>query len=90
MAVLETLYNTKNMSTNKDTLVKGIQQLGVLVVLLIASPIVLSLGIKALKQFDDQPTTGYMLMGAGIVLIIVTVIFAFKAFKTIMVAFFGK
>jgi hypothetical protein len=80
------------MSTNVNLLAKGLKQLGVLVLLFILSPITLTMGFKALKQYSETPKiyAAYGLILVGGLLIIFTIIFAFKAFKTLLNAVFDN
>ena len=43
------------MSTNLNLLAKGLKYLGILIFLFIASPIVLTIGYKALTKFENTP-----------------------------------
>ena len=43
------------MSTDVNLLGKGLRQLGILIFLLILSPISLTMGFKALKKFTESP-----------------------------------
>ena len=78
------------MSTNVNLLEKGLKQLGLLIFLLILSPICLTMGFKDLKKFTESPEKfiAYGILFIGFSLIIFTILFAFKAFKTLLNAFF--
>lgn len=78
--------------SNTVTLEKGIKKLMIFLGLLIASPLVLSLGFKALRIFKDAPKIflAYGLLVVGILLILFTVYFGFKTFKTILDYIFSK
>jgi len=80
------------MSTDLNLLGKGIRQLGILIFLLILSPIALTIGFKALKKFTESPEKfiGYGILLIGFLLIIFSIYFAFKTFKTLLNAFFEK
>ena len=57
-----------------------------LVVLLILSPIVLSLGFKAFRIYSETPKMyiTYLLLTIGVFLILFTVYFGFKTIKTFL------
>jgi hypothetical protein len=78
------------MSTNIKILAKGLKQLGFLVFLFILSPITLTIGFKALKKFTETPKiyAAYGIVLVAGLLIIFTIIFAFKTFKTLLNALF--
>ena len=80
------------MSTNVDLLGKGLKQLGILVMLFILSPISLTIGFKALKKFTESPQVfiAYGIMFISIVLIVFTLFFAFKTFRTLLNAIFNS
>lgn len=80
------------MSTDVHLLGKGLKQLGFLILLLILSPISLTIGFKALKKFTENPQVfiGYAILLAGSLITIFTVFFAFKTFKTLGNALFNK
>ncbi|QMU66032.1 MAG: hypothetical protein GKR88_18270 [Flavobacteriaceae bacterium] len=80
------------MATHKKQLVKGLKYLGVLILLFIVSPVVLSISYKALHLYKE----GYQYMlsiGAVMIsflLLLFTVFFAFKTFKIIVSAIFDS
>lgn len=80
------------MSTNLDVLGKGLKYLGFLILLFIASPILLTMGFKALNEFRDTPKEyiSYLLLFAAAILIIFTIYFAFKTFNTLLKALFNN
>ena len=80
------------MSTNVNLLGKGLKQLGLLIFLFILSPICLTMGFKALKKFTESPEKfiAYGILFIGFSLIIFTILFAFKTFKTLLSAFFNN
>lgn len=80
------------MSTDVDLLGKGLLRLGVLILLFIASPIVITMGFKALDKFTESPKTyiAYAIILAGVICLIFTVYFAFKTFKIISDSLFNK
>jgi len=78
------------MGTNFNILSKGLKQLGILLFFLIASPILLSMSFKAVSIYKEG--TQYWLSIAFLVfsslLMLFTIFFAFRAFKTILSALF--
>ena len=89
--MLEKQLKTLKMS-KPATFEKGMKQLLILLGLLIFSPIVLSLGFKAQRVYTESPQNiiAYILLGLGIVLILFTVYFGFKTFKTFLDTLFKK
>lgn len=79
------------MSTNVNLLGKGLKNLAILIFLFIASPITLTMGFKALQKFDNTPKVywSYLIIALAGILIIFTIFFAFKTFKTLLKAFFN-
>lgn len=75
---------------NPQLLGSGFKKLGILVFLLITSPLLLTLGFKALKAYKetDQFWIAILLLSLAGILIIFTVFFALKTFKVLMDAFF--
>lgn len=80
------------MSINKNLFTKGIQQLGILVLLFITAPITLTMAFKALKKFTESPKIylAYGLFIFSALLIIFSVYFAFKTFRTLLNALFNN
>lgn len=78
-----------NKATTFET---GIKKLLVFLGLLIVSPLVLSIAFKALRAFKDAPKVfiAYGLLAVGILLILFTVYYGFKTFKTILDYLFSK
>nr|WP_299035942.1 DUF6095 family protein [uncultured Tenacibaculum sp.] len=78
--------------SNSSTLEKGIKKLLIFLGLLIASPLVLSIAFKALRAFKDAPKVfiAYGLLTVGVLLILFTVYYGFKTFKTILDHLFSK
>ncbi|CAM1367266.1 conserved hypothetical protein [Tenacibaculum sediminilitoris] len=70
----------------------GIKKLLVFLGLLILSPLILSIAFKALRIFKEAPKIfiAYGLLAIGILLVLFTVYFGFKAFKTILDYIFSK
>ncbi|MDE1206994.1 MULTISPECIES: DUF6095 family protein [Tenacibaculum] len=78
---------------NKPTTFEtGIKKLLVFLGLLIISPLVLSIAFKALRAFKESPKVfiAYGLLVIGILLILFTVYYGFKTFKTILDHLFSK
>jgi len=78
------------MGTDFKILGKGLKKLGILLFLLIASPILLSLAFKALalyKEGTERTFSWVFLVIAGI-LMLFTIIYAFKVFRTILNSLF--
>ncbi|PQJ78011.1 DUF6095 family protein [Polaribacter porphyrae] len=80
------------MSTDTDLLRKGLFRLGILILLFIASPIIITMSFKALDKFTEAPKIyfAYAFIGIGCLLLIFTVYFAFKTFGVIQKAIFNK
>lgn len=80
------------MSTNINLLGKGLKYLGILIILFIASPILLTMAFKALKKFENTPKEflSYLVIVAAGILIILTILFAFKTFKILLKAIFNS
>tara|TARA_B110001450_G_scaffold39317_1_gene35107 strand:- start:1511 stop:1753 length:243 start_codon:yes stop_codon:yes gene_type:complete len=79
------------MSTNLNLLAKGLKYLGILIFLFIASPILLTIGYKALTKFENTPKEylSYIILFTAGILMIFTIYFAFKTFKTLLKALFN-
>jgi uncharacterized BrkB/YihY/UPF0761 family membrane protein len=79
------------MSVNTDKLNKGIKQLLVLILLLIVSPITLSIAFKALNKMEDSMMwLAYLILAIAILLSIITVVLAFKTIKTFLDGLFNN
>ena len=78
------------MSVNQELLGKGVKKLLLLILLLIVSPITLNIAFKALNKMEDSMFMAYGILALAIVLIISTLILAFKTFKTFLDALFNK
>lgn len=78
------------MGTDFNILSKGLKKIGFLLLFLIASPILLSMSFKAISIYKEG--TQYWLSIAFLIfsslLMLFTVFFAFKTFKTILNALF--
>ena len=79
------------MSTNLNLLTKGLKYLGILIFLFIASPILLTIGYKALTKFENtnKEYLSYIILFTAGILMIFTIYFAFKTFKTLLKALFN-
>ena len=80
------------MGTNFNILGKGLKQLGLLVFLLIASPILLSMAFKAIRIFKDGIQYAFsiaFLVISGL-LILFTIFYAFRTFRTILSSLFQE
>lgn len=79
------------MAINQDLAANGLQKLLILLGLLIASPLLLTFSFKALKLYKEG--TLYYISILGVILssllIIFTLFFAFKTFKTLLDALFS-
>lgn len=73
------------MGTNKKMLVQGIKYELIALPLLIAAPILITIGFKAIKQQNN-----YLWLILGILLAITAIILGFLGVKTILNAFFDK
>jgi len=80
------------MPINQDLAAKGFRKLLILLVLLIASPLLLTISFKAIKVYGDGYL--YYVSITGIVLssmlTFFTLFFAFKTFKTLLEALFSE
>lgn len=89
--MLEGLYKNILMANTK-ILQSGLKYLGILLFLLIASPLLLTLGFKALKLYNQTPQkwVSFLIIGFAAVMILFTILFAFKTFRILMDAFFKE
>ncbi|MFT4576143.1 MAG: hypothetical protein ACI9SI_001061 [Polaribacter sp.] len=78
------------MPVNQDLLEKGVRKLLLLILLLIVSPITLNIAFKALTKMEDSLFIAYGILALAVVLIILTLILAFKTVKTFLDALFNK
>ena len=79
------------MAINQDLAANGLQKLLILLGLLIAAPLLLTLSFKALKLYKEGPLFYISILGVILssLLIIFTLFFAFKTFKTLLDALFS-
>jgi len=78
------------MPINQKLAYKGLKYLSILLILLILSPLLFTISIKALKIYDEGALF-YISIASLIVCIIMafcTLFFAFKTFKTLLDALF--
>ncbi len=83
----------KTIPMNKPaTFESGVKKLLIFLGLLIVSPIVLSLGFKALRVFKEAPKIfiAYGLLVVGGFLLVFAVYYGFKTFKTILDSLFNQ
>lgn len=80
------------MSTDTTLLGKGLVRLGILVILFILSPIIITMSFKAFDEFTEAPMIylAYFIFFLGSSLIIYTIYYAFKTFGIINKAIFNK
>ena len=80
------------MSTNYNTLSKGLIRLAALVFLFITTPILITMSFKALNNFTEAPRIyfAYAFVVISFAILIFTIIFAFKTFKLLLDSFFNK
>ena len=78
------------MSVNQELLGKGVKKLLLLILLLIVSPITLNIAFKALNKMEDSVFMAYGILVFAIILIVLTLILAYKTFKTFLDALFNK
>ena len=79
------------MAINQDLAANGIKKLLILLGLLIASPLLLTLSFKALKLYKVGAPFYVSVLGVILssLLIIFTLFFAFKTFKTLLDGLFS-
>ncbi|MFY9241390.1 MAG: DUF6095 family protein [Polaribacter sp.] len=77
---------------DRELLSKSFIKLGILVFLFILSPIVITMGFKALKLYTESPNflIAYIILFIGFCLLIFSIFLAFRTFKEIGDAFFKK
>lgn len=80
------------MSTDMNLLRKSLIHLGILVILFIATPIIMTMGFKGIEKFTESPQIyiGYFLIILGFLGIIFTIYFAIKAFSILKKALFNE
>ena len=77
---------------NPKTAETGVKKMVLLLGLLIISPLVVSFGVKALRAYNNTPKIfiAYILLTFGVLLILYTVYFGIKTFKTILDILFNN
>jgi hypothetical protein len=80
------------MSTDLNLLSKGLVRLGVVILLFIASPIIITMGFKAIDKFTESPQNifAYLFLGVGCLLLLYSMYFAFKTFGVLSKAIFNN
>jgi len=80
------------MATNYTTLQKGFKRLAILLFLLILSPILLTMSFKAIKVYSEGSTyiLSIIFLIVSSLLILYTILYAFKTFKTFLKALFNN
>ena len=80
------------MGTNFNLLRKGLKQLGFLLFLLITSPLLLSVAFKALSLYKEgtERIFSWIFLGISALLMLFTIFFAFKTFRTILNSLFHE
>lgn len=80
------------MATDTNLLGKALIRLGILILLFIASPILITMSFKAIDKFTETPQIyfAYAFLVIGGLLVIYTVYFAFKTFGVLQKAIFNK
>lgn len=80
------------MNTDTNLLGKGLIRLGILLLLFILSPIIITMSFKAIDKFTESPQSylAYALMIVGFFLIFYTIYFAFKTFGVLQKAIFNN
>ena len=78
------------MGTNFNTLRKGLKQLGFLLLFLIASPLLLTISFKAISLYKEgtEYALSIVLLVVSGLLMLYTLYFAFKTFRTILNSLF--
>tara|TARA_R110002073_G_scaffold8207_7_gene45950 strand:+ start:58433 stop:58678 length:246 start_codon:yes stop_codon:yes gene_type:complete len=78
------------MGTDFNILSKGLKQLGFLLLLLIASPVLLSMSFKAISIYKEgtQYWLSIVFLIFSSLMMLFTIFFAFRAFRTILNALF--
>lgn len=80
------------MATDFNILGKGLKQLGILVFLLIASPLLLSVAFKALALYKEgtERMLSWVLLVVAAILMLFTILYAFRTFRTILRSLFQE
>jgi len=77
---------------NTNLLGKALKKLAVLILLFIASPVLLTMAFKAIKNYEEgiEYWLSVLFLASASFLIIFTIYFDFKTFETISKAIFQK
>ena len=80
------------MSTDINLLGKGLIRLGILLLLFIASPIIITMGFKVMDKFTEAPEKylAYLILGVGSVLIIYSIYYAIRTFGVLQKSIFNN
>ena len=80
------------MGTDFKILGKGLKQLGLLLFLMIASPLLLSVAFKVLSLYKEgtERIFSWIFLGISALLMLFTIFFAFKTFRTILNSLFHE
>jgi len=79
------------MSINNQLLSKGIKQATLLLLLLISTPILITVAFKALNISDqEEPWTAYILLSVAAIMVVITMVLAFKTIRTLLDALFNS
>ncbi|GGH00511.1 hypothetical protein GCM10011416_18840 [Polaribacter pacificus] len=79
------------MSINNQLLSKGIKQATLLLFLLISTPILITVAFKALNISDqEEQWTAYLLLSAAAIMVVITMVLAFKTIRTLLDALFNS
>jgi uncharacterized BrkB/YihY/UPF0761 family membrane protein len=80
------------MSTDTNLLGKVLIRLGILILLFILSPVVITMSFKAIDKFTETPQLyfAYAFIIIGFLLVFFTIYFAFKTFGVLQKAIFNN
>jgi len=80
------------MSTDRQLLSKGLIRLGILILLFILSPVIITMGFKALDKFSGTGNEyiAYLILGFSSILLVYTLYFGFKTFGVLQKAIFNE
>ncbi|AOW16783.1 hypothetical protein LPB03_04560 [Polaribacter vadi] len=80
------------MSTDKQLLSKALVRLGILILLFILCPVIMTMGFKALDKFTgtNNEYIAYLILGFSSILLLYTLYFGFKTFGVLQKAIFNE
>ena len=80
------------MATDFKILGRGLKQLAILLLLMIASPILLSLAFKALAVYKEGTglIVSWIFLVISALLMLFTILYAFRTFRTILSSIFHE